>query len=274
MSYYLDGFEGISIENFKINDLNKEITDQQPLAQTVQMGDPIFKIVDNYKWYIAAEVDDATNEFLLDKNNVTIFFNKKDIEISAKKHRIIKENDQYFVILEIDRYINQFLSDRYIDFTIVFEKANGIKIPNTAIVSKEFVEIPSAAIHQSGNKYMVYKKVFSDEYVGGESIETITLNMIYSSQDMVYIPMTDSLKQGDILVYSLEEPDSEIQLAEITPIDGVYVINEGYVAFKLIETISFNEDYRIVKEKTPYGVRMHDRIVTDSKYAKENEFIE
>lgn len=261
VSYHIDGYESINRDNFTYEDLYQKTNKQDSLNEE---NTGLFKMVEDYKWYLAAEINGICQKYIEDKNSVNVIFVSKGLEINAKVDDIINEGDKTYVIFEFDRFLNQFIYDRFIDFKIVYNSDDGIKIPNSAVTSKEFVQIPIEALEIMGQSFGVQKKVTGDDYVGGESVIFTKVNLYYSDGITAYIPISKDISIGNIIMFNDNGKRREYQLKTTKLLDGVYVINKGYADFRLIETVTFNEDYRIVKTDTSFGIIMYDRIAADS----------
>ncbi|PKM95935.1 MAG: hypothetical protein CVU84_03795 [Firmicutes bacterium HGW-Firmicutes-1] len=282
VSYQFDGFEGMKIESFTPESLDQAISSKNEDntivdalgALSITKDAPLFKIVSNYKWYLAAEINDICEKYLEDESHATIYINFNDMKMQGKIHEIINKDTKTYIVLEFDRYLNEYLDDRFLDFSIIYSNSEGIKIPSSAITNKDFLKIPLEALVNSNQRYEVKKKIVGDDIVGGESLEGVTIPIYKISERDAYIPKSDKLKVGDEIVYVLEDGKNvEYKITEMLPIEGVYVINKGYAAFKFIEVISYTQDYKIVKDTTGFGVNQYDRIATDASILKENQII-
>ncbi|MBC7958548.1 MAG: hypothetical protein H7X94_01665 [Vallitaleaceae bacterium] len=275
VSYNFDGFENVNLENFTFDYLNEQVVqnDVSEVKSTLN-GGQLYKIVDNYNWYIIAEINDICEKFLQDKNNVEIYIPSKNQLVKANISEIINQEAKTYVILKFDRYLNDFLGDRFLDFTINYFDIQGIKIPLSSVVSKEFLKIPIEALEEDARELIVKKKVIDEDAIGGESLNSIPIEKYYLKEDFAYIPITEQLKVGDSLNYILEDGTNiAFPITETEKLEGVYVINKGYADFRFIETLSFNEDYKIIKDTTDYGVNKFDRIATDASLLEENQII-
>jgi hypothetical protein len=264
VSYSFDGFEDMNIDNFTIDDLyiNPSI-DEVLTSNTISQGNHIFKIVDNYEWYIAAEINSVCENEIKNKASVELNFYNQKIIVNADIYSIFNDNNNTYAIFKIDRYMGSFLTERFIDFTITYDTSNGIKIPNSCVVESEFISIPIDAFVSSGNSKGVNKQIFSDEFVGGQSIQFVKAKMYTIEDEYVYATFDSDVNIGDVIEYSDGNSTLTYALKDTVFLEGVYVINKGYPVFRLIETVSTNEDYRIIEENTSYGVMMYDRIMSD-----------
>ncbi|PKM50265.1 MAG: hypothetical protein CVV02_12300 [Firmicutes bacterium HGW-Firmicutes-7] len=275
ISYQFDGFERLTIDNFIPESLDQIVVAQDVLVDSTTKKDvPLFKIVNNHKWYLAAEINDVCEKYLEDENTATINISYNNMKIQGNIYKILNEDTKTYIILEFDRYLNEFLDDRFLQFSIIYSSSEGIKIPASSITQKDFLKIPVKALMKSNRQSEVKKKIVSKDAVGGESLEGVPIQIYKIKDKDAYIPKSDKLGVGDELVYILENGKNETyKINEVTPLEGVYVINKGYAAFKFIEVLSYTEHYKIVKDNVSFGVSRYDRIATDASILEENQII-
>ena len=166
----------------------------------------------------------------------------------------------------------QFASDRYITFEVDSEKADGLKIPVTAVTEKNFYLIPLEYMAQGGDSSDTgfMKEVYSEN---GTSAEFVPVTIYYANEEYYYIETGDDapLKAGDYVV----KPDSQdrYQIGQTASLQGVYNINKGYAVFKQIEIIKSNDEYYSIKKGTNYGLSVYDHIVLDANTVYEGQLI-
>lgn len=276
ISYKIDGLEHISIDTFKLGDIKLVPTVQDTTTKTMtEANQPVFKIVDNYLWYIAAEIDDECEKQIEGKNYIGVDFVDKDLQLDVKIYDVIDDNGKTYLILEIDRMVNQFLSDRNVNFRITYENYQGIKIPEAAVTSKTFAVIPIDYLIFVDKHYAVPKKTYSKDALGQETIAPIPVKIFKKQGDDAYVPIDDQLAVGDVLsaTDNLTYETTEFIIEDTIDLEGVYVINKGFAVFKFIETNYKESDYRIVSSNIDYGVRIYDRIATEGELTKEYQII-
>lgn len=276
VSYKIDGMENVGIDDFNLSDLNAEIEIQDTSTKTMtEKGQPVFKVVNNYLWYIVAEIDDECEKQIEGKSYISVNFVDKGIEHDVKVYDMYDKDDKTYLILEIDRMINEFLTDRHVDFRITYENYAGIKIPETAVTEKIFAVIPGAYLSYFNKRYVVLKKVYSEDAPGEETIQEVPVKIFKRVGDLAYVPIEEQIKEGDVLIHVEEgssiETDYTIDKTEA--VEGVYVINKGYALFKFIDTQYKEMGYRIVDGNSTYGVRVYDRIATEADTTSEYEII-
>lgn len=275
VSYQFDGFEPLNIENFTPASLNEALSSKGKLTDSATVnGAPLFKIVDNYKWYLAAEINDICEKYLEKKSYATIQIDYNNMKVQGKIHSILNEEGKTYLILEFDRFLNEFLNERLLDFTVVYSNSEGIKIPTTAVTEKEFLKVPAEALVKTNQRMEVKKKIMDEKLVSGESLKGIPINIYKIVERDAYIPKSEELKIGDTIIYVKENGENaSFNIEESVNLQGVFVLNKGYAAFKFIDVLSFTEDYKVIKESTEYGVRPYDRIATNASELIENQII-
>lgn len=276
VSYKIDGLESVNIDTFQFGDIDRDPTIQDTSTKTMtENGQAVFKIVDNYLWYIAAEIDDECELKIQGKSYETIHLLEEDLYLDVRIHTLEDVGDKTYLILEVDRMVNRYLTDRHVSFTITFDDYEGIKIPESAVASKTYAIIPSEYMTIINKEYSVRKKVVSEEALGQETIDPTGVKSFKRDGDMVYVPISEQLQVGDTLSYTDEKTlvTTEFVVDATIELEGVYVINKGYAVFKFIETNYQDTDYRIVASNIPYGVRIYDRIASEADSTDEYQII-
>ena len=166
----------------------------------------------------------------------------------------------------------QFISDRYVNFEVEAERMDGLKIPVTAVTSKDFYLIPLEFIAQGGDSSDTgfLKEVYSEK---GTSIEFVPVTIYNSTEEYYFIDMGEKspLKAGDFVI----KPDSteRYQIGARESLQGVYNINKGYAVFKQIEILKSNEEYYTIRKGMDYGLSVYDHIVLNADLVYEGQLI-
>ena len=160
-----------------------------------------------------------------------------------------------------------FCTDRYIDIELITEEETGLKIPNSAIVEREFFLVPTEYVTKGGNSGAdgVLRENYTEEGVTTEFIETT----IYDEEDGEYYLDDSVLRIGDYII----KPDSDEKypISKRGKLTGVYNINKGYADFKKIQVLYDNEEYSVVKSGTTYGLSVYDYIALDASSVEEHD---
>ncbi len=142
VSYTIDGLEMIYTPN-KLTDFypnNFKVLDEHLVdvytQKYVKIGEPLYKIIDNYEWYVAGLI---TNKGVLDsfqdKTSLIISLDDSDYEIKAEIYKINSENDSGVLVLRLNKLLYEFYKKRFVNIKIVLNEYKGLKIPTEAIVS-------------------------------------------------------------------------------------------------------------------------------------------
>lgn len=278
VGYTMDGFEGFSIENFDYSMTEKDVVIKDVSENSdTKDGEPLYKVIDNRLVYIVAEIDPYCAKYLEEKNYITLYFPKKNLNFVVKKYAIETKNEKIYATFEIDRYIDEFLIDRFVDFKIVYENYSGIKIPNEAIASKQVYKVPKAAIFEEKGLFKIQKQVYDNSDTTHTQIEPVVIKVYMMDQTYAYIDVMNaetSLSVGEEILYSesLDDRVSKSNLFKLEPatnINGVFVINKGYTDFRRINILHEGDSFSIIEGSLSYSVGLYDRVVTDAKNVKE-----
>ncbi len=268
--YSIDGYEELAPSA-----ITKEIMDEKEYEKNklianelVSNGDVLYKLVTDENWSIVIETTPKRAEELLKKEYVNVKFLKNQMT-SWGKVNVLQNEDGTYVKLDFNNSMISFATDRFIDIEILEEEEEGLKIPNSAIVEKEFYLVPKDYIIQGGNssKSGFMRETYVDGTVTTEFIETT----IYSESETDYYVDTITLRIGDYIC----KPDSteKYPISKVGTLVGVYNINKGYADFKEITVLYSNEEYSIVKSNTTYGLSVYDHIVLEAESVKDDDFI-
>jgi hypothetical protein len=174
--------------------------------------------------------------------------------------------------LDFDKYMIQFASARYVDFEIVSDRVDGLKIPVTSITKKDFYLVPMDYVTQDGDSQSTgFNKEVYDQ--SGTSVVFVPAEIYYSEGDHYYIEMDeeDGFHAGDYIVKS--GSTERYQIGTSASLQGVYNINKGYAVFKQIDVLASNDEYYTVKKNMTYGLAVYDHIVLNAETVDEGELI-
>ncbi len=272
--YAIDGYEDLTIENFTEDIFNKKDYDNQLLLSNLKVskGEPVYKLCCSEKWSIVIECTPAYADKLVEEEYVQVKFAKNQTMSWGEVEKYDHPNGKTYVLLHFNNSVITFCTERFIEIEIILEKENGLKIPNTSIVEKEFFLIPEKYIMKGANStssYMVNRLTYDGN--GNRVTETFEIS-IYNYKDGIYYVDDSILRKDDILCAEGTMTDNHVVQKTGTLI-GVYNINKGYADFKQIIILSQNDEYSIVQSNTAYGLAVYDYIVLDAKTVDENDFI-
>ncbi|TCT14956.1 hypothetical protein EDC18_104106 [Natranaerovirga pectinivora] len=263
ISYRMDGLEELSLENVDTIILSEKVTNEQLLTNRVSVGDPLYKIINSQKWYMVFEPTESLLNYIENRNTLNInLFNDRELT------GLIIEKNSGKIVLEFNHSVNDFTDYRFMDFEIIYNDIQGIKIPNSAIISKSFYRIPRDFVTRSGSENGIMRATTLDD--GSQTVQFIPFAMNYLDDDYYYIRDT-VLNHNDVII----KPNSteSFRVDYMVSLEGVYDSIRGFAQFKLIEKVFSNNAYTIVKQGTPYGIRLYDHIIMNANEVEENEIV-
>lgn len=138
VSYRVDGLEDVlTPDNF--SSLSKEYLESLDLStgKIVATNNEAGKVIDNFYCYIATitSSDEAKQAQVGDKVKVRL---SNNAEVRAEITNIIKEDDEDIIlILKLTQQIEELINYRKITFDLIWWDAEGLKVPNQAIVKED-----------------------------------------------------------------------------------------------------------------------------------------
>ena len=268
ITYWTDGYEDLTAETFTPDCLNThDYTKVTYLSNDeVSNGNAIGKLVTSELWQIIIPVDDDIVEELSEDTNVKVYFTK-DSTTAWAEFEVLDYSGKKYLLLNLKNSMIRFVDERYVSLKLIISRNSGLKIPNTAIVEKEFYTIPKEYFYKGGDSGNLGLMV-RDKESGEESFVATTV--YYKKAKLYYIDMDDFPESFEII-----KPDSAEVLSspETASLKGVYNINKGFAVFKQIDITASNEEYSIVAENTDYGLNIYDHIALNGDSIEEGELV-
>lgn len=273
VTYSVDGYEDLKLE-----DMTKEHFDQKEYEKThlvnnelLANGDPAYKLATDEDWSIVIYVEDeGLVEQLVEEEYVEVRFLKNQYTSWGQVEAFQNEAGDNFVELSFTNSMVTFCTDRFIDIELLLEEEKGLKIPNSAIVEKEFFIVPKEYVTKggnSGNSGVLMETYDEEGNVSTEFVETT----IYQETDTEYYLDDSVLRAGSYIIKP--ESTQKHAVSKTGSLIGVYNINKGYADFKQVSILYQNEEYSIVRSNTVYGLNVYDHIVLDATMVNDNDFI-
>jgi len=272
IAYYIDGFEGVTVDNFEAAMLNETTYQRENLKVNpeIYVGEEVFKIINSEKWHVILPISSELAMELKDDTLIRIRFVKDSKEMYAE-YEIVEKNGAYYMVLTLKNAMIRYASERYLEIELLLAEETGLKIPNSSIVEKDFYTIPIEYFlkgDDSSEDGLLIEKTDKD---GNPTTEFIDPTIYYRTEQFCYID-SEFVQAGDRII----KPDSVDKYVignDTATLQGVYNINKGYAVFKQIEVMLQNEEYSIVKTGTSYGIALYDHIALDGSKIQEDELI-
>jgi len=267
--YEVDGFENYTIEDITSSEINYTGYKSIHLFENdkVKKSDPVYKRINSEDWNIIIPIKESLAKELNERSSVKIRFCKDDFTTNAACN-IIKTDENYFLNISLKKAMIRYANDRFIDVELVMSEKSGLKIPQSAITTKEFFTIPKEYFTVGGdsNEPGLMLKHTVD---GENTVKLVNPTLYYETEEYYYVD-SEEVSAGDLVLMSDSQSTYQIGTDKGTLI-GVYNINKGYAVFKQINIIYENEEYAIVETKTSYGISLYDHIALDASEIKENQ---
>lgn len=294
VEYHIDGFETVTPETITPEMFDQSAYEANNLrnADLISSGDPVYKLVTDEKWSMVIpmtedQIQEIAYKQVTDEDGNTTTKPRTVIEVKFLKDNtttwgylsLLNMYGQQYMQLDFNNSMVRFAGERFLDIQFLIDDTSGLKIPSSAITTKEFFIIPEEYIMKGGDDdsdgFMV--EAFDEE---GHSTQKFVAPTFYSITDgMVYIDPNQGsftsnepyMKAGDRIII----PDSNdlYQVGNTATLEGVYCINQGYTQFRKIKVLYSNEEYSIVEEGTTFGLTIYDRIVLNAEAVKEEQVI-
>ncbi len=271
ITYSVDGLEGVTPEMVTKDDfdLNEYKKTQLRTMDIVESNSPIYKIVKSENWNMILPLNESQYAKLLKKESVRITIKEDGLTTDASVS-VFKKGKLYFATLSLDKYMINYLNDRYLTIELAINSAEGLKIPVSSIVSKEFYMIPLNYFSVGGDSNSTGLNMVTYTKNGDVDYTFIPVDIYYSDETHGYVDAR--LFESGTFIHS-EESGERYQVIKTKSFDGVFNVNKGYAIFRRIEVLYENEEYCIVKDDTKYGLSVYDHIALDGKTAVEQAII-
>ena len=164
----------------------------------------------------------------------------------------------------------RFATDRYVEVELMFEEETGLKIPNSAITTKDFFTVPMEYF-QKGNDSNAEGIIIRKTDKNGKFTDSFVTPDIYFATEYSYYVDGAELSAGDVILKP--NSDETYTIHETAKLEGIYCINKGYAVFRKIDVIYQNAEYAIIRSGTEYGVSLYDHIALEGNSITENVII-
>ncbi len=268
--YYLDQYEDVTVNNFTKTDLEMSKYSKTLLSgqSEVAANQPIYKLVKGEDWHLIIEIDQSMVLALEDRSSIKIRFCEDDF-ITNCSFNVIQKEENYFLDLYLKKGMIRYANERFIDIELIIHEKAGLKIPNSAITTKDFYKVPVDYFLKGGDSnslgFLLREKNGDCSFVAP--------TIYYEEQGLYYYIDSEFVSDGDTIQLPADSGTHYVIGHDIGTLTGVYNINKGYAVFKQINILYQNEEYAIVEQKTTYGVALYDHIALDASSLKENELI-
>ncbi|MBQ7583974.1 MAG: hypothetical protein IJT24_05130 [Lachnospiraceae bacterium] len=269
--YNYDNLEGITASGVTEETFDEDAYEKTQLVDgdLVSDGDPAYRLVTSENWQVVFPLDETTAKAISSNSVIRVRFLKNDYE-SRPKVEIINNRDKDYGVLYFSDSMMAFAMDRFVDVELLLDEVKGLKVPNSAIVNREFYIIPAEFATDSNARDSAgfLRRIYLEG--GTESTEYINADIYNRVDDRLYID-TAVFASGDVLVRPDSSETFTVGVKEV--LNGVYNMNKGYADFTKINVMNSNKEYSIVESESMYDLQVYDYIVLDGDGVNNSDFV-
>lgn len=282
ITYYMDNYETVSPSNITSDLFDKKNYNKTSLRtiEKISSNTPIYKIITSEEWNLVLPITVEQYQKLKGKTQVSITVIEDNLNITANL-QLSTMSSGYYAILTMNKDMANYIGERYLDIEINFDSADGLKIPNSSIVKKNFYKVPLSYFTYGGeSKDIGLTKVVYGKN-GNITYPFTATDIYYKDKYYGYIDTRQFTAGAEIQLPTVSAfPDTantatkdKYTLSETKKLIGAYNVNLGYAVFKRIEILYKDKEYSIIKDNTENGLSTYDHIVLDGKTAVEQKII-
>ncbi len=272
VSNIVDNRTGITKDNIKSEYFDMESYEYRRIntGDLLEKNTPAITMIKSNEWNIIIELDSKQYEKIKDLKKVSLNLTKYNIETSADIETV-ESSGNHYGILSLNKYLANYVDDRYIDIELKLNEAKGLKIPNTAITSKDFYLVPNEFVTKGGNSSSDGLTTIVYDKNGEQSHEFVKASVYYVDKNNYAYIDCNRFEAGTVIAKT--DSKEKYTLAEKGQLKGVYIVNQGFFDFRRIEVLYDNDEYSIVKEGTKYGLHVYDQVVSDADTAEDEAVV-
>ena len=136
VSYMVDGLEKVLTPS-DFSNLSSNLLEELKLktGQIIQTSDECGKVIDNFKFYIVTVLNSENSKKSKVGDKVKIRLTSQE-ELSCEIVHIKEEDEKRLIVFETSNYSEELISYRKISVDVIWWSAEGLKIPNSAIIKE------------------------------------------------------------------------------------------------------------------------------------------
>lgn len=275
ITYYTDELEGllaedIRYEHFELENYNKTSLRKNEIYEA---NAPVYKIVTDNTWNIIIPLKEEQYNYFINKSSesdylVNIRFRNEGIESSGNLS-CFKNGQEFFGKITLDSYMEKFVNQRFVEIELQVDKNTGLKVPNSAIIDKEFYKVPHEFFSHGGDTDSLGVILEGVDENDELTMTFVSTEIYYEDENYAYI--NSLIFEPNSRILSVTNKD--LRLSEKDTLKGVYNVNKGFAIFRRIEIIEEGQEYTIVKDGTSYGISDYDQIALIGDTAIEQQII-
>ncbi len=272
VSYFSDSLDGLMVEQVTPECFDKSKYKSENLfdSELKEAGSTIYKLLTNENWSLIINLSKEQYELLSSTKRLTFTINEDSLTLTLPVS-FYSSGGGYFARVDMTQYLIRYIDMRFLDITLDMSSEEGLKIPNSSIVEKEFYMIPVSYLTMGDNSTdSGVVKLSHDVNTGEVLYEFIATEIYYQDDEFAYVE-TDLFTYGSF-IYDMNT-EEQFQISLIGKLEGVYCVNKGYAQFRRVERLYNGTEYCIVKKDMSQSINEFDQIVQDATKIDELEII-
>ena len=147
--YSTDGLEGLTAEQVTADTFSQEHYQKtiHTGGELTESGSPVYKLITDDAWSVVIPLSEDELSDYTDVTSVTVRFTEKGLETTADFSVITGADGASYGKIDLTKYMIQFAGDRFVEIEVKNSQAEGLKVPRTALTSKEFYVVPLKFSH-------------------------------------------------------------------------------------------------------------------------------
>ena len=221
ISYAIDSYEDldpsqVTAELFNRENYSRAITQS---GKMIAKDSPVYKVVTSDNWSVVFPMTEEDMAQYGSETSLKVSFDGKDLTATGDFSTFTGSDGAAYGQLDFNKYMVQFISDRFVQFEIVTDREDGLKIPISAVTEKTFYLVPVEYLAQGGDAESTETGFLKEVYTeSGTSIEFVPTTIYYSQMSIItsISKKTVILKWG-IIWLSLPESMFRMRMIWKTP---------------------------------------------------------
>lgn len=266
LSYTIDGYESVNIDNFTSDSFDKTNYTYTKVSNgdNISSGNTLYKLVTDEEWNIVIQIADDDVASYEELTSVTLKFST-DGETTTAPITLVEKSGDTYGIITLDSGMIRYISSRFIDIEIIAEDLEGYKIPISSVVSRDFYMIPLDYITSANGSTGVLV------YISNNNSTFQETETYYKDDEYIYV-LAEDFTTSTLIVQ--EESGNTLNLKEnAIEMSGVYSVNKGYAEFKIVKILTSSTEYYIVDDSISYSISNYDHIALYGDSVTENAII-
>lgn len=272
LSYSIDDMPLITEDNVtpELFKSGNEVCTSLYTSELLAAGSSVYKLITEDNWKIIVHIDENLFKKLHEKKSVSFTVNGRQT-ITADFTSFVKDDD-YYITIYLSKFITNYTKYRYLTISFDTAGSEGLKIPVTSLVYKNYYRIPVEYFVQGSDTDVFALKTESyDPDKGERTYINKDVEIFYSDGQYYYID-TNAFP-SDTYIATGSENERSMLYVFITKVEGAYNVNNGYALFRRIVRITSSGDYVIIEKNSMSGLSEFDHIALDAEHVTEGAVI-